>query len=178
MFKKIVNMLSGNVLGGANKIVKTVFGSKESRDTAEHTENMAFMQGIANEMLPRTNRTWWDSFTDGINRLVRPVFTFGTVYIFWYCIKDPEGFSYSMVALSMMPEQGWWFLFTIVTFWFGGKFIGKDMRPPKPIDPQVILNIAKARQEYEANQPAEVKQVSGVIETNAMKDRLKENEDV
>ena len=153
MLSKIASILGGNVLGGANKIAKTIFGSKEGRDTAGHTENMAFLQGVANQMMPRTNRTWWDSLVDGINRLVRPIFTFGTIYVFYYCVRDPEGFSISMVALGLMPEQGWWFLFTILGFWFGGKFIGKDMKSPKPLNPDAITRVIKAKKKYDDSQP-------------------------
>ena len=156
MIDKIANLLGGGVLGGANKLAKTFFGSAESRDTADHDETIAFLQGVSNQMKPRRNRTWWDSLVDGINRLVRPIFTFGTIYIFFYCIENPEGFAISMVSLDLMPEQGWWFLFTVVSFWFGGKFIGKDMRPPKPVDPDALMKVIKAKKEYEDSRPIKV----------------------
>ena len=146
---------AGGIIGGANKIAQTFLGSKVDRDAGEHTENMAFLQGAANSMLPRTNRTWWDSIVDGINRLVRPIFTGGVIYVFWYCIHDPEGFSYSMVALGQMPVQGWWLAFSIVGFWFGGKFIGKDIRLPKPISPAALAEVMKAKREYEDSRPVQ-----------------------
>ena len=65
MIDKIANLLGGGVLGGANKLAKTFFGSAESRDTADHDETIAFLQGVSNQMKPRRNRTWWDSLVDG-----------------------------------------------------------------------------------------------------------------
>ena len=153
MIKMLTKFLGGNVLGGANKLAKTFFGSKDNREHDEHRETMAFLRGVSNEMMPRKNRTWWDSLVDGINRLVRPIFTFGTIYVFYYCIDDPDGFSFSMLALSLMPEQGWWFLFTVLSFWFGGKFIGKDIKPPNPINPDAVIKVIKAKKEYEDSQP-------------------------
>ena len=161
MLDKLTNFFGGGILGGVNKIAKTFFGSKESREVAGHHEHMAFLQGIANDMIPRSNRTWWDSLVDGINRLIRPGFTLGVGYMFWYCINDPVGFSMSVQALSLMPEQGWWIMFAVISFWFGGKFIGKDMKPPRPIDPKAIAEVIKAKKDYEDSKPPKVVQPDG-----------------
>lgn len=107
-------------------VAKVFVGDKSERDSQAHDEQMSVMQTFAAEFLPRENRTWWDSFVDGLNRLPRPVMTFGTIALFVYCIDDPAGFTSSMTALRLMPAEGWAVLGTIVVFWFGGKFIEKS----------------------------------------------------
>lgn len=126
MIDKLVKLLGGGIIEGANSITKTIFGSKEARDTQAHDEQMSVMQAFAAEFLPRENRTWWDSFVDGLNRLPRPVMTFGVIALFWYCVEEPAEFAASMTALKLMPAEGWGIMATIVVFWFGGKFLEKS----------------------------------------------------
>ena len=104
---------------GVDGLVKTVFGDKEARDRQGHTVDMAIHNQHANEF--GHAKTWWDSLIDGINRLPRPAMTFGIIYIFYYCINDPEGFKTAMTALSQMPKEGWYLMGIIMTFWFGSK---------------------------------------------------------
>ena len=148
MFKAVMDVLGGGLLKGANKLAKTFIGSKQDRDRAGHTEHIAFLKMVASENKPLVYRTKWDSFVDGINRLVRPIFTFGTIYLFYFCMKYPTDFAISMKALTLMPTQGWYLLFTIVVFWFGGKFIRKDLKAPKSINSKDLTEVMEAKQAY------------------------------
>lgn len=100
-------------------IVKSVFGDKSARERQGHEVDMAIHSQHANEF--GHSKTWWDSLIDGINRLPRPAMTFGIIYIFYYCINDPEGFKTAMNALREMPKEGWYLMGIIMTFWFGSK---------------------------------------------------------
>jgi hypothetical protein len=66
---------------------------------------------------------WWDSLIDGVNRLPRPLMTFGTIFLFFYAIYDPVTFSVWMVALQGIPDNLWYIMGTIILFWFGGKML-------------------------------------------------------
>lgn len=77
------------------------------------------------------DRSWWDALWDGVNRMPRPMMTFGTIAFFVWCARSPESFSESMRALQLMPEMGWYVFLTIVAFWFGGKLLD-GVKPPAP----------------------------------------------
>ena len=104
-------------------LIRTLAGDKEKRDQFAHSEQMAVYEQFAAEFTARAQRTWWDSLVDGFNRLPRPVMTFGMIALFVWCVRDPAGFTESMVALQAMPEMGWYLALTITSFWFGTKMI-------------------------------------------------------
>lgn len=108
------------VIGG---IVKTIFGDRSARDQQSHENQMAVQQQFAAEF--GHSKTVWDSFIDGVNRLPRPVMTFGMIALFWYCVTDPDGFERSAQALRSMPHEGWTLLWMVTAFWFGTKAIEK-----------------------------------------------------
>lgn len=116
-----MNWLTGIPLIG--DVVKTVFGSRFERDAQAHTEQMAIHNQFAQEF--GHSKTWWDSFVDGLNRLPRPVMTFGVIWLFYYCVSDPSGFERSAQALTAMPYEGWVALWMIIGFWFGTKAVEK-----------------------------------------------------
>jgi len=109
----------------AERIIKTLFGNKEKREQATHDEQMAVLNQFAAEFQNRNNRTWWDSFIDGLNRLPRPFITFGVIGMFVWAVKDPDGFALSMIALEAVPDMLWTLFLTVVSFWFGTKILEK-----------------------------------------------------
>lgn len=100
-------------------MVKTFFGSKEKRDKYEANRNTSIHEQFANEFGNSNN--WFDSLIDGVNRLPRPVFAFGTIYLFFLCWSEPDKFVEGAKNLELMPDQAWWILGTIVVFFFGGR---------------------------------------------------------
>ena len=147
--KALIDLLGGGLLGGLDNLVKTIFGSREQRDASAHDEQAAVMGAFAAEFNARSNRTIWDSLVDGLNRLPRPIMTFGVIGVFVYCVEDPEGFSVAMKALALMPEPGWILIGVIMAFWFGGKFLGKDLRRPEPIDPAAVREVVQLQRELD-----------------------------
>jgi len=151
LFKRLFTGGVTGVLEAGDGIVKTIWGSKQERDAGDQAEQMSVQAAFAAQMMPRDNRTWWDSLIDGINRLPRPVMTFGIVGLFWYCLANPVDFSASMTGLALMPSGGWALMATVVAFWFGGKYL-RDFRAPKPLKPEevkAILEAIKAMRELE-----------------------------
>lgn len=100
-------------------LVKTVFGSQEKRDQYQADARSAVYQQFAAEF--GHGKTWWDSLIDGLNRLPRPLMTFGTIYLFWLCWRNPAKFMEGAAALQAMPKEGWYILGAVVTFWFAAK---------------------------------------------------------
>lgn len=76
-------------------------------------------QESARAMQLASHGTWFDSLVDGINRLVRPLFTvwaFG-VLVGWWPAPKPDSFD----------PMTWNIIWTIVTFWFGSRMLFKDL---------------------------------------------------
>ncbi|MCK5605481.1 hypothetical protein KAR91_26550 [Candidatus Pacearchaeota archaeon] len=105
------------------EVVKTIFGSKLERDRFDADAKAATSSQFAAEF--GHGRNWFDSLVDGLNRLPRPVFAFGTIYLFVLCWTSPEKFVAGAVNLELMPQEAWWILGTIVVFFFGGR-LNKD----------------------------------------------------
>ena len=122
------SLFGGGTLTAAKGIAETFVGNATARQEQQHTEQMAVLNQFASEFIAaRPNRTWWDSLVDGLNRLPRPVMTFGTIGLFAWVVIDPIAFTEAMVALSAVPEPLWMILVTIIAFWFGGKILQKDL---------------------------------------------------
>jgi len=119
--------LSGLVNAGG-KIVNSVFGNKSMREQYAHSEQMSVYNQFAAEYQYRGRRTWWDSLWDGINRMPRPLMTFGIVWMFYWCIDDPVNFTKAMTTLQIVPEQLWWIFYAVIGFWFGTKALEKMPR--------------------------------------------------
>jgi len=107
------------------------FGNREKREEYQADARGAVYKQFANEF--GHSRTWWDSLIDGLNRLPRPIMTFGTIWLFYYAVKDPDGFAESAQALQAMPKEGWMVLGAVVTFWFAAK-LPKDFGRLKMYD--------------------------------------------
>jgi hypothetical protein len=105
-------------LGGVDKLVGRFFVDKDKAEANVHDEQITLRESVAGEFA-KASTTWWDSLVDGLNRLVRPLFTFGTIGLFWWCVVDPVEFSVSMQALALVPDALWMILGTVVAFWFG-----------------------------------------------------------
>jgi hypothetical protein len=82
---------------------------------------LASLQQFAAEFHPREQRTWWDSFMDGLNRLPRPLMTLGILGFFVLAPLDPLRFMQIATAYEMMPDGFWALLGIVVAFYFGGR---------------------------------------------------------
>jgi hypothetical protein len=142
----------GGIVDSVGGVVKTIFGDKTKREQYSNMEQMAVLGQFAAEFQPRQNRTKWDSFVDGLNRLPRPFMTFGTIGLFIWAIVDPTQFAISMKALNQVPELMWYILLTIVAFWFGGKIIEKAPRKFTMPDAKEIREIKHLHDEIRSDQ--------------------------
>jgi len=80
---------------------------------------------------------WFDRFVNGLNRLPRPIMALSTVGLFAYAMADPEGFSVRMQGLAYVPEQLWWLLGAVVSFYFGARELSHYRGYRANIQPQI-----------------------------------------
>lgn len=118
---RALNPLSwiGGVGDAVAKVGRVFVGDKAAAEGYAHAESTGARQQFAAEF--RQNRTLWDSFIDGLNRLPRPVIALGTIGLFVYCMVAPIGFAERMQALALVPDELWWLLTVVVGFFFGAR---------------------------------------------------------
>jgi hypothetical protein len=112
----------------AKALIEVFTPNAENDAERGHAERMAVtrqdlesLQQFAAEFHTRQDRTWWDSFIDGLNRLPRPLITLGILAFFVLAPTDPEHFLQIARSYQMMPDGFWALLGVIVAFYFGGR---------------------------------------------------------
>lgn len=139
MFGTIISSLIGLFSSGASRILV----DKDKVEENISDEQKAVLEQFSNEFRQLQNRTWWDSFIDGINRLPRPVLAFAVLGLFVSAAIDPLYFSEVMTALQLVPEWLAIIAGQIILLFYGGRTLEN-------------LNFGKT---------ASVDQVKGVIST-------------
>jgi hypothetical protein len=120
-WETIGNLFGGTILSGVNGLAQTFFGSRSARDQQSFELNASNQNEYAAEFQFRENRTAWDSFVDGLNRLPRPLMALGVIALFIWCPIDTVGFSDAMLAMQLIPDPMWIVLGTVVAFFFGDR---------------------------------------------------------
>jgi hypothetical protein len=163
------SLLSGSIsgiLGSVGDVAKVFVGSKQERDKAIAEEMKALQESYKAELLAPERIGYWASFVDGLNRLVRPFFTFGTIALFIWAVVDTVAFTQSMVALQAVPDALWYLIYTIVGFWFGGRLLERAPTSVKPLSSNqvaAILLTQKKLGEIDNPVPAVPSPVSEVV---------------
>ncbi|MBO9445167.1 holin family protein [Ruegeria sp. R14_0] len=92
-------------------------------------------------------KTLFNRFVDGLNRLPRPAMALGTLGLFVAAMVDPIWFSARMQGIALVPEPLWWLLGVIVSFYFGARHQAKVQDLQREISatmmrtPQVVENL-------------------------------------
>lgn len=149
--------LAGEGVAATVKGVAGVFAeNREARGQRGHEADMAALKQFAAEFGARENRTWWDSFADGLNRIVRPLFALAAFFSMIAIPIWPERALYVAEALAAMPDGYWFLIATIITFYFGGRMQVKsqDFRI-RAGAVEAAKNIAAARRELSARVTSE-----------------------
>ncbi len=114
---RIARDVSGSVVD-----VAEVFRPNAERSAQRDAQRFTGAQGqFGAEFTATERRGWFNSLVDGFNRLPRPVLVSGTIGLFVFAMVDPVGFAERMVGLAAVPDQLWWILGAIVTFYFGAR---------------------------------------------------------
>jgi Holin of 3TMs, for gene-transfer release len=115
-------------VGGAVTDVAHVWKEDtEAGAQRRHAETMAVteqdtatLQQFATEFSARGSG-WWDSFINGLNRLPRPLITFGILSMFVIAPLWPERFVLIAQGWQLIPEGAWALLGVVIAFYFGGR---------------------------------------------------------
>jgi len=113
------------------KIWEFIFGRKPERlpedSIVDGIKDNLELEGIV------IHKGAWDKFVDGLNRLPRPIGTFGVYALIGTAIFSPETYMNVMVSLAATPDMMFVVYLTIIGFWFGGKLI-QQSKTSKLID--------------------------------------------
>jgi len=116
----------GGIISGVGKLWGSIFGSKETTEKDVSKEKTMAQQIAVAEAMGAARRTdFFTAFVDGLNRLIRPVFSYGVIAYFVWAVYDPISFTISMQALALVPNFMYGIFLTIVGFWFGGRIVEK-----------------------------------------------------
>ncbi len=125
----LMKILTGGLINSVVGGLKVLFGDRSARESAAADDISALREQFAAEFTGPERQGVWNAFVDGLNRLVRPLFTFGTLALFIWAVRDPVEFAVAMTALQAVPEALWIIMGSIVVFWFGGRAL-EGMKAP------------------------------------------------
>jgi hypothetical protein len=139
----ILDSIAG-IFNGAGRLWGSIFGSKETTEKNISREKTTAQEALVEEARSTMRRTdFFTVFVEGVNRLVRPTFSYGTVAFFVWAVYDPINFTISMQALALVPDFMYGIFLTIVGFWFGGRIVEKyadaKLRGPSAEQLQEVL---------------------------------------
>ena len=146
----------GDIFKGGKEVAEVFKQNEEKKGQRTHEENMAdigrdvaSLQQFSAEFQQRSNRTWWDSFVDGLNRLPRPLLTISVLSFFVLAPLQPARFLEIAKAYELMPPGYWALLSVIVGFYFGGRMQIKsqDMAIKKD-SVQAMKELVSMKQEF------------------------------
>lgn len=140
----------GNAVSG---VARVFVGDKAARERQTHTENTAVLNEFTAEFA-QTQRTWWDSLWNGLNRAPRPLMALSVLGLMVWCPLDPVGFTAAMQAYALVPLWLAGIATTIVGFYFTFRHLEKrlQMRGPSADQVRAVLDTRKAIREM--GQPA------------------------
>jgi hypothetical protein len=153
----ILSAISG-IFRGIGGVVGKIFGSKEQRDKDASEEVQLSKEIMLAEYRASANRRdFFTVFVDGLNRLVRPTFSYGIIAFFAWVVVDPVQFTVSMQALALVPDFMYGIFLTIIGFWFGGRIVEKyaDARLQIPSDSQLRQVLEKQKEILERTERRE-----------------------
>ena len=143
----------GLVLREGRGVARVLKGDKAAEAEAEHVEHLAALSQLAAEFQsPRIS--WFDTTIDALNRLPRPSLALGTMGLFVYAMVDPVGFAARMQGLILVPDQLWWLLGAIVSFYFGARELHyfRERRGAPSLDR--LREVQEAQAAIDAMEPA------------------------
>ena len=139
----------GSVMREGVGLARVVRGDKAKEAEAEHLEHMAALSQLGAEF-QQERASWFDIAIDGINRLPRPMLAMGTLGLFVYSMADPIGFASRMQGLVLVPDQLWWLLGAIVSFYFGARELHYFRQKTPSVSVEDLRRVAAQRAEIDA----------------------------
>lgn len=101
------------------KGIEAFHGNKREQDQQQHEFRSQGLTAYAAEFTAaRPNRTKWDSFVDGLNRLPRPAIVALVISYFVASWANTATFAAINAGLATVPEPMWWLMSAVVSFYF------------------------------------------------------------
>lgn len=114
-------------------VAEVFVGNRANREAAEADAFSAVVEAAGAEYA-QPPATGFDGWVNGLNRLPRPLLALSTIGLFGYAMAEPIGFGVRMQGLALVPDQLWWLLGAIVSFYFGARELHylRDRAPTRP----------------------------------------------
>lgn len=145
----MIGIVKNLFAGGIGSTVKDVAGvfteNKEQGAQRRHDFAMSAQQQFAAEF---HGKGPLNQAVDFINRLPRPAMALGVLWLFYLAMYEPVRFAEAMQGLQLVPDQLWWVLGAIVTFYFGAREMAKvrTSRITRSQVETVVQNIQQIRE--------------------------------
>ncbi|MDX1743335.1 MAG: holin family protein [Ruegeria sp.] len=154
----IAEVLSFLFGGNRNIVRETVEIFRENSEKGAERDLGLQQQAMVQfrDELKTQQKSLFDRFMDGLNRLPRPAMALGTLGLFVAAMVDPLWFAARMQGIALVPEPLWWLLGVIVSFYFGARHQAKMQDLQREISatmrrtPEVMNNL-QALQEMRSN---------------------------
>jgi Holin of 3TMs, for gene-transfer release len=167
----------------ARELIEMLASHGESEPRPGHAERLALsaqglaaLEQLAAGVPPCRERTRWDSFIDGLNRLPRPLITLGVLAFFVLALLEPLRFAQIARAYQLMPDGFWALLSVIVAFYFGGRMQLKrqdgSIRGAALAIAREIAALQRAARERAAAPPPPLPQVGLPLEPDLRANRV------
>jgi len=120
----------GGLIRPATDLTRVVRGDRAASEEMDHQWRSAVLEQLGAEFA-QAQVSPFDRLINGLNRVPRPALALGTLGLFVYAMADPVGFAARMQGLVLVPDQLWWLLGAIVSFYFGARELHyfRDKRP-------------------------------------------------
>lgn len=142
----------GGLIRPATDLTRVVRGDKFAEREMDHEWRTAVLEQLSAEFgQPQVGA--FDRAINALNRLPRPALALGTLGLFVFSMADPIGFAGRMQGLALVPDQLWWLLGAIVSFYFGARELHylRDGRPKVALDD--VLAVTKAQEALDDMRP-------------------------
>ncbi|MFV3131956.1 3TM-type holin [Niveispirillum sp. KHB5.9] len=146
MLGKLFSFVVGGGVKAVSDAITPFTGDKVQDEDNRHDEAVGRLAQFTAEFADRSNRTWWDSFIDGLNRLPRPAMALGVIGLFVWASADPVRFAASAQAWALIPDEMWIVLGAIITFFFGDRtLLGmRKGKGPTPDQVKAVLDTQRS----------------------------------
>lgn len=146
----------GVLFGGGRNVITQTIGAFRPNAEKSAERNANYQSSALSEFGQefRPGQGWFNNLIDGLNRLPRPAMALGVIALFVSAMWNPIWFAGRMQGLVLVPDQLWYLLGAIVTFYFGARYQVKAINAQRILrqTPQVVKNIASLR-ELNASSP-------------------------
>ena len=152
----------GGLIRPATDLTRVVRGDRAASAEMDHEWRSAVLEQLGAEFA-QVQVSRFDRLINGLNRVPRPALALGTLGLFVYAMADPVGFASRMQGLVLVPDQLWWLLGAIVSFYFGARELHyfRDKRPNIGLDQ--VMAVTKAREAMEEMRPEEAAPIQAGI---------------